>query len=54
MACLQTALSMVRDRSEDIGRTTKRVAYVLEFLQRPEKRGKLHTYRDTQASNAFS
>ena len=34
LSCVQTALSMVRDGEMDVGRTTKRVALVLELLQR--------------------
>ena len=37
--CVQTALSVVKDRETDVSRTTKRVALVLELLQRHTEQG---------------
>ena len=39
LSCVQTALSMVKDRETDVSRTTKRVALVLELLQRQTEQG---------------
>ena len=39
-ACVQNALSMVKDKEADVGRTTKRVALVLELLQTHTQEGK--------------
>ena len=44
LSCVQTALSMVKDRETDVSRTTKRVALVLELLQRQADHGLLLIY----------
>lgn len=44
LSCVQTALSMVKDKEGDADRTTKRVALVLELLQRQTGHGKTCTF----------
>ena len=43
LSCVQTALSMVKDKEDDIVRTTKRVALVLELLQQRSEGGNCYT-----------
>ena len=47
LSCVQTALSMVKDRETDVSRTTKRVALVLELLQRHTEQGMMFYIRST-------
>ena len=47
LSCVQTALSMVKDRETDVSRTTKRVAVVLELLQRHTEQGMMFYIRST-------